>query len=399
MTKEGKGMLNRILQFNWISFLSMAALLVIGVVFIKSAGEARAAEMFHEAWRVHAATALFGLIIYFTLAFLDYRKVLDLGSTPYYLVALALLVAVLAFGTKVYGGKRWLWFFQPSEVAKLGVLMMLAQVYGRLDRTFRGRACDLGGFAGFLLAIPLVGLPCLLILLEPDLGTALALVPAVIAVLFAAGVWRKGLGALLALGGLAALLLLGAVYEAEKPGASAETQARVHRLVPLKPHQYRRVKTFLFPQAERTGAGWNGDQALIAIGTGGWSGKGFCRGETNRLKYLPPSVSMNDFIFCVYAEETGYRGSLVLLALFAALCAAGVWTAWRAVDVRGRLLALGVTTLVFAHVFVNIAMSIGLLPITGLPLPFISSGRTFLVVVMAGLGLTQSVSMHREEIR
>ena len=392
-------MWSRLRRFNWISFLAMLALVAVGTLAIWSAGSAREGEVFHGMWKAHLQTAAFGLALYFALAWTDYRRILDWGALPAYLVAVALLVVVLAVGSSVYGGRRWLWFFQPSEVAKLGVLMMLAQVYGRLDRTFRGRACDLGGFAGFLLAIPLVGLPCLLILLEPDLGTALALVPAVIAVLFAAGVWRKGLGALLALGGLAALLLLGAVYEAEKPGASAETQARVHRLVPLKPHQYRRVKTFLFPQAERTGAGWNGDQALIAIGTGGWSGKGFCRGETNRLKYLPPSVSMNDFIFCVYAEETGYRGSLVLLALFAALCAAGVWTAWRAVDVRGRLLALGVTTLVFAHVFVNIAMSIGLLPITGLPLPFISSGRTFLVVVMAGLGLTQSVSMHREEIR
>ena len=392
-------MWSRLRRFNWISFLAMLALVAVGTLAIWSAGSAREGEVFHGMWKAHLQTAAFGLALYFALAWTDYRRILDWGALPAYLVAVALLVVVLAVGSSVYGGRRWLWFFQPSEVAKLGVLMMLAQVYGRLDRTFRGRACDLGGFAGFLLAIPLVGLPCLLILLEPDLGTALALVPAVIAVLFAAGVWRKGLGALLALGGLAALLLLGAVYEAEKPGASAETQARVHRLVPLKPHQYRRVKTFLFPQAERTGAGWNGDQALIAIGTGGWSGKGFCRGETNRLKYLPPSVSMNDFIFCVYAEETGYRGSLALLALFAALCATGVWTAWRATDVRGRLLALGVTTLVFAHVFVNIAMSIGLLPITGLPLPLISSGRTFLVVVMAGLGLIQSVSMHREEIR
>ena len=392
-------MWSRLRRFNWISFLAMLALVAVGTLAIWSAGSAREGEVFHGMWKAHLQTAAFGLALYFALAWTDYRRILDWGALPAYLAAVALLVVVLAVGSSVCGGRRGLWGVRPSGVAKLGVLMRRGQGYGRLDRTFRGRACDLGGFAGFLLAIPLVGLPCLLILLEPDLGTALALVPAVIAVLFAAGVWRKGLAALLALGGLAALLLLGAVYEAEKPGASAETQARVHRLVPLKPHQYRRVKTFLFPQAERTGAGWNGDQALIAIGTGGWSGKGFCRGETNRLKYLPPSVSMNAVIFCAYAEETGYRGSLVLLALFAALCAAGVWTAWRAVDVRGRLLALGVTTLVFAHVFVNIAMSIGLLPITGLPLPFISSGRTFLVVVMAGLGLTQSVSMHREEIR
>ena len=109
---------------------------------------------------------------------------------------------------------------------------------------------------------------------------------------------------------------------------------------------------------------------------------------------------MNDFIFCVYAEETGFVGSVALLALFGALLVPCVWTAYVAADVRGRLISIGVSTLVFAHVFINIAMSIGLVPITGLPLPFISAGRTFLVTVMAGLGVVQSVSIHgREEDR
>ena len=392
-------MLNRLRDFSWLGFLTMFALIALGTLAIWSSGSARDAVVFHGMWKANLQTAAFGLAIYFVLAWTDYRRLLDWGAAPAYLVAVLLLVAVLWLGKDIYGGKRWLWFFQPSEVSKLCILMALAQVYGQLTCTVRGRAVDLGGFAGFLVAVPLVGIPCLLILKEPDLGTTLSLVPAVVVMLFAAGVWRKGLTVLLALGGLGAMLLLGSVYEAEKPGASEATKARIHRLVPLKAHQYKRVKTFLFPQAERTGAGWNGDQALIAIGTGGWSGKGFCRGETNRLKFLPSSVSMNDFIFCVYAEETGYRGSLLLLGLFATLCLSGIWTAWRATDVRGRLLALGITTLVFAHVFINIAMSIGLLPITGLPLPFISSGRTFLVVVMAGLGLIQSVALHREEIR
>lgn len=392
-------MLSRLRDFNWLAFLAMLGLIAIGTVAIWSSGSARDSVIFHGMWKANLQTALFGLVVYFTLAWTDYRKLLDWGAAPAYLGALVLLVAVLALGAEVYGGKRWLWFFQPSEVSKLCVLMALAQVYGCLDRTFRGRDYDLGGLVGFLVAVPLVGIPCILILKEPDLGTTLSLVPAVIVMLFTAGVWRKGMAVLLALGCLAAMLLLGAVYEAEKPGATEETRARVHALVPLKPHQYKRVKTFLFPQDERRGAGWNGDQALIAIGTGGWSGKGLCKGETNRLKFLPSSVSMNDFIFCVYAEETGYRGTLLLLGLFATLCMTGVWTAWRAVDIRGRLLALGVTTLIFAHVFINLAMSIGLLPITGLPLPFISSGRTFLLVVMSGLGLIQSVALHREEIR
>jgi len=198
-------------------------------------------------------------------------------------------------------------------------------------------------------------------------------------------------------GGLAAALVLGAVYEAEKPGVSAERRERILRFVPLKPHQVKRIRVFLFPEEDSLGAGYNLRQAQISIGSGGLTGKGIGRGETNHLKYLPQAISMNDFIFCVYAEETGFVGALGLLLLFGLLLAGCCRVAFFASDGCGRLLVLGVSTLVFAHVYVNIAMSVGLVPITGLPLPFISSGRTFLITVMSGLGLVQSVSLHREE--
>ena len=239
-------------------------------------------------------------------------------------------------------------------------------------------------------------MPALLILAEPDLGTTLTLVPATVVILFVAGVWRKGLVTLLAVGGLAAVAVLGAVYEAEKPGVLPERRAQILRYVPLKPHQVKRVRVFLFPEEDLRGAGWNLRQAKLSIGSGGYAGKGIGKGELNHLKYLPPSISMNDFIFCVYAEETGFVGSVVLLTLFGLLLVSGCRVAAVATDERGRLLALGFSTLVFAHVYVNIAMSIGLVPITGLPLPFVSSGRTFLLTVMCGLGLIQSVSLHRE---
>jgi rod shape determining protein RodA len=173
-----------------------------------------------------------------------------------------------------------------------------------------------------------------------------------------------------------------------------DRRAAILKWVPLKEHQVRRVRVFLFPDDDLTGAGYNLRQAKISIGSGGFSGKGIRKGETNHLAYLPQSISMNDFIFCVYAEETGFVGSLLLLTLFGLLLVPGAWTAVVAADGAGRLLALGVSTLVFAHVWINIAMSIGLVPITGLPLPFISSGRTFLVTVMAGLGLVQSVALY-----
>ena len=381
-------MLKKLLQFNWLTFLSMVALTVIGVIFIRSAGEARTAVSLQDAWRLHAATALFGLILYFTLSFFDYRKILDLGSTPYFLISVILLVAVLAFGDKVYGGKRWLWFFQPSEVAKLAVILMVAKIFGRARPT--------NTFLDLLHGLGLLALPALLILAEPDLGTALVLVPAILAMLLCARVCLRVLIPVLAACLLAAVTVLAAVHVAETTN-NPQTSETIYRFLPLKEHQRARLQTFLNPEADPYGGGWNLRQAKISIGSGSLTGKGIGKGEQKFLGYLPPSVSMNDFIFCVLAEETGFVGASVVLALFGVLLLSGLWTALRCPDDRGRLTVIGILTLVFAHVYVNIAMSIGLMPITGLPLPFISAGKTFLVVLLAAFGIIQSVSLHREE--
>lgn len=377
-------------QFNWIMFIAMCALITIGTISIWSAGNARAEVVFHDMWINNLITASFGLVLYFILAAIDYRKILDVLATPAYVTALVMLVAVLVFGSTVYGGKRWLWFFQPSEISKLCVICFMAKIFGDGNRT---------GFLGFVLASVIVVVPSLLILAEPDLGTTLTLVPATVVIMFVARIWRKGLVTIAAVGGIAAFAVLGAVYEAEKPGVAAERREKILKYVPLKSHQLKRVRVFLFPEEDLMGAGYNLRQAKISIGSGGFSGKGIGKGETNHLKYLPQAISMNDFIFCVYAEETGFVGSLILLGLFGILLVPGCWVAFVSKDGKGRLLALGISTLVFAHVYINIAMSIGLVPITGLPLPFISSGRTFLITVMAGLGIVQSVSLHRDKIR
>ncbi len=385
-------MIAELRRLNWISLAAMLALIALGTVSIWSAGHAREEEIFHGVWIKNLLTAFAGLAVYGVFAAVDYRRSLDWISVPAYVGALALLVAVLLFGDEHFGGKRWIFGFQPSEISKLCILAFVAQAYGHA-----AAPAWLRGFKGVLIAGALTGVPAILILMEPDLGTTLTLVPAVLAMLCAAGVWRRGLLVVLAVGSLAAAAVLCAVHEAERPGVTAERRERILKYVPLKPHQVRRVKTFLYPSEDRLGAGYNAHQARIAIGSGGLTGKGIGKGETSRLKYLPPSVSMNDFIFCVYAEETGYAGALLLLALYALLCVSGASTARRAVDGRGRLFALGFSTLVFAHVYINIGMSIGLVPITGLPLPFISSGRTFLVTAMAGFGLIQSISIHKEE--
>jgi rod shape determining protein RodA len=385
-------MIAKLARFNWLMFLAMTALVAVGTVAIWSAGNARAEAVFHGMWKANLVTAGVGMIAYFTLAFADYRKILELLSLPAYIVAVILLTAVLIFGDEIYGGRRWLWFFQPSEISKLCILMFMAQLLGREGSRFAG--CS---WRGFFAVSAIVAVPALLILAEPDLGTTLTLVPAAVLVMFVARVWRRGLAVMLAAAALAASALLAAVHEAEKPGVSPERREAILRYVPLKDHQINRVKVFLFPHEDLLGAGYNLRQAKISIGSGGFSGKGLGKGETNHLKYLPQAISMNDFIFCVYAEETGFVGSSALLVLFGLLLVPAAWAAYRSPDTRGRLLALGISTLVFAHVYINIAMSIGLVPITGLPLPFISSGRTFLLTVMAGLGLVQSISIHREE--
>ena len=380
-------------RFNWMVFFAMLALVAVGTVAIRSAGYARAETVFHGMWIANLVTAAVGLALYLVIAFTDYRKYLDLAAWPMYAAALVMLVAVLLLGSTVYGGRRWLWFFQPSEVSKLCVIVLLASLLGRegtrmssLKTTFRGFL-----FFGLLLAVP-----CLLILAEPDLGTTLTLVPASLLMMFVARVWRKGLVILAAVTAILSAVVLGAVYEAEKPETSPERKAAILKWLPLREHQVKRVRVFLFPDEDLMGSGYNLRQAKISIGSGGFSGKGIGKGESNHLKYLPQAISMNDFIFCVYAEETGFVGSVCLLALFGALLLPCCWIAFRTHDGRGRLLALGIPTLIFAHVYINIAMSIGLVPITGLPLPFISSGRTFLVTVMCGLGLVQSVSVHRD---
>ena len=377
------------LRFNWMSFLSMVALVAIGVVFIKSAGAARDVAALQDAWRVHAATALLGLIAYFSLACLDYRKILDLGSTPYFLACVILLVAVLAFGAEVYGGKRWLWFFQPSELAKPAVVLMLAKM---LARPFGPH----GPFARFAHVLCIVAVPAALILAEPDLGTALVLIPTGIAMMLCAGLCLKVLLPLLAVLLVSSGIVLGAVHVAENT-PDAGLKEKIYRRLPLRDHQLARLGTFVNPESDPYGKGWNLRQAKISIGSGSLSGKGIGKGDQKFLGYLPPSVSMNDFIFCVLAEETGFAGVSVVLFLFLVLLLSCLWTAARSRDDRGRLVAAGVATMLFVHIYVNIAMSVGLVPITGIPLPFLSAGRTFLVVLLAALGIVQSISLHRGE--
>ena len=378
-------LLDKFRRIDWVLFACMAALIVFGTVFIWSAGSARQGAYLQSIWRSYACTAALGLFIHFAIALVDYRRVLGAFAIPIYAIALILLVAVLLLGANIYGGRRWLWFFQPSEVAKLAVILFIAQLVGFKERE---------SFRWFLAAAAAFGVPALLILKEPDLGTALVLAPSVLVMLLAARVWLKGMIVLLFVGLLAAGLTLSTVYFVERQ-TDGERKAQIYSRLPLKAHQIKRLRVFLFPDQDTRGAGYNLHQAQISIGSGSVYGKGLRKGELKTLGYLPPSVSMNDFIFAIVAEESGFMGNLLLLSLFLGLLLSVLRIALFATDDRGRLLAAGVATLIFCHVYINIGMSIGLMPITGLPLPFISAGRTFLIVLMISLGFVQSVNVHR----
>ena len=380
-------LLNKFKRMDWLLTSSMIALIIFGTTFIWSAGAARQTVLLQGLWYSNACTAVLGLMIYFAISVIDYRKLVEVIATPCYVLALILLVAVLVFGAHIYGGKRWLWFFQPSEISKLAIILFISHLVGHVGRE---------SFKWFLAAGLAFGIPALLILKEPDLGTTLVLVPSVLVMLLAARVWIKGLVVLIITGLLAAGLVLGTVYVAEREN-DPDRKAELYKRLPLKNHQIQRLRVFLFPDQDRRGAGYNYRQALISIGSGSVWGKGLKKGELKALGFLPPTVSQNDFIFAVVAEESGFVGNLILLAFYLGLLLSSLRIAFFATDDRGRLIAAGVSTLIFCHIYINIAMSIGLMPITGLPLPFISAGRTFLIVLMASLGFVQSVCVHREE--
>ena len=375
----------RFRNLNPLLLACMAGLTAIGVAFVYSSCSVREDPDLQMLYMRHAEIGLLGLALCLLAAWTDYRPVLR-WSWLFYLVSLVLLVLVPLIGEETMGAKRWLFGIQPSEPAKLAVIMLLAWLFSRPE--------GLRGVWVFLLTLVLVGLPAALILLQPDLGTAMVLAPTALAMLFAANVAPRLLWTFVLAGVLAAGTILGVIYAAEKAPMPPERREALIHATHLRPHQIKRLQVFLFPDKDLHGSGYNRRQSEIAVGSGGMWGKGYLKGEQYMLGYLPPSVSSNDFIFAVLAEEAGFAGSLTVLLLFLGVLSSGLWVAFRCQNDMGRLFCVGVVSLVFSHMFINIAMTIGIMPITGLPLPFISYGRTFMLTMMVALGLVQSVSIH-----
>ena len=384
-------------DFRWGQMIAIGCLMIFSLLFISSA-TARDGEGVPDEVKKQALWFVVGLFGYLIVALVDYRWVCR-KAWLLYAAALAPLIWVLHKAKEIYGAKRWITFgaftVQPSEFAKLSVLLALCWHLSRRE----GKTHDWRSIA---VAALLALLPAALIDRQPDLGTAASIVALLFLLLFLAGVSLRFFGAL----ALVALLLGGAVgwetwryiqFRHERAAGLVPAEARYPSLLHLKEYQLNRIVGVVAPEElDQLNEGWNIRQSLIAIGSGRLSGKGWGKGDVTRGGYLPRTVSLNDFIFAVFAEESGFVGGTILVALYAVLLLGGARVAIRAGDSLGMLVAGGVTFLLFFHVFVNIGMTLGILPVVGVPLPLMSYGGSFVLVSLILLGLLQSVWLHRK---
>ncbi|MBL9205884.1 MAG: rod shape-determining protein RodA, partial [Opitutaceae bacterium] len=385
--------------------LAIAALSTIGVAFIYSAQFSTSLNN----WITQLVWLTAGAGVYLAVSLVDYRLWLSIGHY-YYIACLIPLVLVLipipGFVDARYGAQRWMDFgfftFQPSEPAKAAVLVFTASV---LIRSPVGTLRQSLGVLGKLALA--VGLPMFLILRQPDLKSVIVLPPMVFSMLYVSKLSTRFfagvLGAFLVVVGLVTWDSFSYVKYMEANKLDFHQQKgsyESHTWFPLKDYQRNRILTFAAPDVidpSGTKDAWNLKQSLISVGSGGLAGKGWTQGTQAQLGYLPSAVAHNDFIFSVIAEEMGFLGSLTVLSLFGVMMFNGIRIAGLARDRFGTLLALGVTVLFGVHVFVNIAMTIGLVPITGIPLPFISYGGTFMLSCCLLQGLVQSVYRFRKD--
>ncbi len=389
-------------QWDKLNPIALTGLSLFGVFFIYSAQ----LSVHGSNWITQIVWLTAGAGLYLAVSLIDYRFWMNVAHW-FYLAALFPLILVLlpGIGSERYGATRWLDFgffaFQPSETAKVAVLLMSASLLARSEiGTVRQSLGVLGKLA---LA---VGLPLLLILWQPDLKSAIVLPPMVFSMLYVSKLSSRFFA-----GALGAFLLVVTIVAwdtwryanfMESNGYSYikdRGKYEPHSFVPLHDYQRDRIISFVAPdKIDPTGIGWNQRQSLISVGSGGFTGKGWTEGSQAQLGYLPRSVAHNDFIFSVIAEEKGFLGSITVLGLFGIVLFNGIRIAGLARDRLGTVIAIGVTALFAVHLFVNIAMTIGLVPITGIPLPFISYGGSFVLSCCMLQGLVQSVYRFRKDL-
>ncbi len=370
----------------------MLALMMIGVAFIYSAGVNAASSISETLWQKQVYFILASLLIYFVFMNLDYHFLVRY-SLLVYLTGLLLLALVFLpeIGLKRYGAQRWINLgfiqIQPSEFMKVAVVLFLAFLLERLN------LCHMEStiFLKLLLVGIVVCLPFIMILKQPDLGSALVFMPLFLVMIWVAGAPVRIIVSIILIFLIGAALFISAVLLPPKMGITEEQHNAFLKKIGISEYQKKRIMVFFVSYHDPLGAGWNKAQSQIAVGSGRMWGKGYLQGTQNMLGYLPKTVAPNDFIFSVIAEEKGFVGAAVIILLFSTLIFSCTKTAIAAQDMAGALLAAGVATLIFIHSFINIGMTIGVLPITGIPLPLISYGGTFLFGMAAALGIVQNI--------
>ena len=357
-------------DYDWWLLAILAAICTLGVIEIYSATHGSSLVGMHMK---QLRWLGIGIVVMFVVSRIDYHLILD-QAPILYLVGVAALIAVLLVGHTRFGAKRWIpilgEFLQVSELVKLIIIIALARFFAEVST-------DQLSLRDLIKAGLLVGLPLVLILKQPDLGTALVLVPLLVVGAFLAGLqWRHA-----AVFSLAGILLVGAVF-----------YPPVSRRI-LKPYQRDRITSFLHPEEDAKGSGYQLLQSKIAVGSGGFWGKGFGNGTQNQLGYIP--VRYSDFIMSAWAEEQGFKGVLFALGLYMALLLRLVQNAQRAKDRAGMFLVMGVAAALGFHVLVNVAMVIGAMPVTGIPLPLMSYGGSATLFVFLAIGLVMNVRLRR----
>jgi rod shape determining protein RodA len=396
--------------FDFKTAAIMFALVFIGVISVYSATyDAHASDIFQKQiiWVV-GGTLAFAVITLLPVRFLQFI------SYPSYFLALAMLLSVLVMGKTVSGSTSWFNLgalrLQPSEFAKITTVLALAQYLSRADASLRT-------VKGLAMAAGIVMLPVALIMLQPDTGTAFIFLGMFFPVLYWGGaskftllaVISPAIAAVAALFGttffLVAICVLGLLlYLTKEHRIVAAVVFSTTVLVGisvqfiydgLKPYQQKRISTFLDPNADPLGAGYNILQSKVAIGSGGLFGKGYLHGTQTQLNFIPEQWT--DFIFCVPGEEFGFIGAATVLILFMGLLVRGVSLASTVKNKFGGFAAIGITGIFATHIFVNVGMSLGLLPVIGVPLPFLSYGGSALLANMSMVGILLNLYAHRKE--
>lgn len=361
----------KLIYVNWALVLLLCTVACVGFLMLYSvAGGSSRPWMEPQAKRFAA-----GLVLMFVIAMVPIWFWRNL-STVAYLIGVGLLIAVDLAGTSGGGAQRWIDLgivrLQPSELMKIALVMFLAAYYDWLPQKKISHPIWVA-FPVFLIALPVS-----LVLVQPDLGTAILLLVGGASIMFAAGVhW---------------------IYFTTAAGISLATvtavmQSRGTSWQLLKDYQYRRIDTFLDSGADPLGAGYNIAQAKIAFGSGGFSGKGFMQGTQSRLNFLPEKHT--DFIFTILAEEFGFLGAVSLLLIYMLIVIFCIASALSNSDRYSSLLILGITTTFFLYFSINMAMVMGIVPVVGVPLPLVSYGGSAMMVLMLAFGLVQSAHVHR----